>query len=82
MVHCWNNPHQVRSYSYALTTLTKDEILHNHRSVLFSFGISNQDGELDLPLLYWILKLYKGPFKHSVILLGLPNAPRNLLPNY
>jgi hypothetical protein len=39
------------------TTLTKEEILDNHRSVLCSFGISTKDEELDLPLLYWIPKL-------------------------
>jgi len=40
--------------TYTLTTLTKEEILDNHRSVLCSFGISTKDEELDLPSLYWI----------------------------
>jgi hypothetical protein len=40
--------------TYTPTTLTKDEILDNHRSVLCSFGISTKDEELDLPSLYWI----------------------------
>ena len=39
--------------SYTPTTLTKEQILDNRRSVLCSF-----------------------------LLLGLPNAPRNLFPNY
>jgi hypothetical protein len=39
--------------TYTPTTLTKEQILDNHRSVLCSF-----------------------------LLLGLPNAPRNLFPNY
>jgi hypothetical protein len=43
--------------TYAPTTLTKEEILDNHRSVLCSFGISTKDEELDLPSLYWIPKL-------------------------
>ena len=33
-------------------TLTKEEMLDDHRSVLCSFGISTKDEELDLPLLY------------------------------
>jgi hypothetical protein len=48
---------------YTPTTLTKEEILDNHRSVLCSFGISNKDEELDLPSLYSISKLHKCPFK-------------------
>jgi hypothetical protein len=54
--------------TYTPTTLTKEEILDNHRSVnLCSFGISTKDEELDLPSLYRIPKLH---------------APRNLFPNY
>ena len=34
--------------TYTPTTLTKEEILDNHRSVLCSFGISTKDEELDL----------------------------------
>jgi hypothetical protein len=49
--------------TYTLTTLTKEEILDNHRSVLCSFGISTKDEELDLPSLYWIPKLHKCPYK-------------------
>jgi hypothetical protein len=55
--------------TYTTTTLTKEEILDDHRSVLCSFRISTKDEELDLPSLYWIPKLHKCP-----ILLGLPNA--------
>ena len=36
---------------YTPTTLTKEEILDNHRSVLYSFGISTKDNEMDLPSL-------------------------------
>ena len=49
--------------TYTQTTLTKEEILDNHRSVLCSFGISTKDEELDLPSLYWIPKLHKCHFK-------------------
>jgi hypothetical protein len=49
--------------TYTPTTLTKEEILDNHRSVLYYFGISTVDEELDLPALYWILKLHKCLFK-------------------
>jgi hypothetical protein len=65
--------------TYTSTTLTKEEILDNHRSVLCSFGISTKGEELDLPSLYRILKLHKY-LSNSVILLCLPNAPRNFFP--
>ena len=69
---------------YTPTTPTKEEILDNHRYVLCSFGISTKDEELDLPSLYiatWFLN-YTSVLSCSVILLVLPNAPRNLFPNY
>jgi hypothetical protein len=53
--------------TYTPTTLTKEEILDNHRSVLCSFGISTKDEELDLPSVYWIPKLHKCPFKQRYI---------------
>ena len=53
--------------TYTPTTLTKVEILENHRSVLCSFGISTKDEELDLPSLYWIPKLHKCHFKQRYI---------------
>ena len=53
--------------TYTLTTLTKEEILDNHRSVLCSFGILTKDDELDLPSLYWIPKLHKWPYKQRYI---------------
>ena len=48
--------------TYAPTTLTKEEILDNHRYVLCSFGTSTTDEELDLPSLYSIPKLHKCAF--------------------
>ena len=57
--------------AYNRTTLTKEEILDNHRSVLCSFGIStkDEDDELDLPSFYWIPNLHKCPlaFKQRYI---------------
>ena len=53
--------------TYTPTTLTKEEILDNHRSVLCSFGISTKDEELDLPSIYWIPKLHRCPFKQRYI---------------
>jgi hypothetical protein len=66
--------------TYTQTTFTEEEILDNHSSVLCSFDISTKDGELNIPALYWIHKFLKCPY--SAILLGLPNAPQNLYPNY
>jgi len=53
--------------TYTLTTLTKGKILDNHRFVLWSFGISTEYEELDLPSLYWIPKLHKCPYKQRYI---------------
>ena len=53
--------------TYTPTTLTKEEILDNHMSVLCSFGISTKDEELVLPSLYWIPKLHKCPLKQRYI---------------
>jgi hypothetical protein len=46
------NPHLIHTTSlgnrtYTPTTLTKEEILDNHMSVLCSFGISTKDEELE-----------------------------------
>jgi hypothetical protein len=48
--------------TYTPTTLSKDEILQNHRSVLDTFNIHvpvNGMNEFELPYLYWIPKLHK-----------------------
>ena len=55
------------SPTYIPTTLTKEEILDNRRSVFCSFGISTKDEELDLPSLYQIPKLHKCHFKQRYI---------------
>ena len=52
-----------RVFTWQPTTLTKEEILDNHRSVLCSFVISTKDEELDLPSLYWIPELHMCPYK-------------------
>jgi len=51
--------------TYTPTTLTKEEILDKHRSVLCSFGISTKDEELAQPSLYWIPKIHKCPIAGS-----------------
>ena len=38
--------------TYTPMTLTKEEILGNHRSVLWSFENSTKDEEMNLPSLY------------------------------
>jgi hypothetical protein len=63
---------------YTPTILAKEEILNSNWSVLYSFGISTKDEELDLPSLYWIPILDKCPFKQRYI---LPKVPRNLFQN-
>jgi hypothetical protein len=49
--------------------------------VLRCFGISTNDEELDLSSLYGYLK-YIHVLTNSVMLLCLPNAPRNFSPNH
>jgi hypothetical protein len=46
--------------TYTSTTLSKQEIIDNHMSELYSFGLSMK---VDLPLLYWIPTLHKCPYK-------------------
>ena len=53
--------------TYKRTTLSKPEIISNHRSVLESFGITSTITNADLPSLYWIPKLHKTPFKQRFI---------------
>jgi hypothetical protein len=53
--------------TYTRTNLTKDEILHNHLSVLSAFNISKNQDQFDLLYLYWIPKLHKNPYKQRYI---------------
>ena len=53
--------------TYSPTALTKEEILENHKSVFSSFGISVKNEDLELPLLYWLPKLHKCPYKQRYI---------------
>lgn len=53
--------------TYTATTLSREEILDNHRSVLSSFGITLPDTDSDLPALYWVPKLHKNPYKQRFI---------------
>ena len=51
---------------YQATNFCKREILSNHKSVLSSHGISSSEKD-DIPLLYWITKLHKHPYKQRFI---------------
>ena len=62
--------------SYEHTTLPKEDILHNHKSVVNSFGINVNDNNFDLPFMYWIPKLHKCPYKQRYMQ-GPGNAPPN-----
>ena len=53
--------------TYTRSTLTKEEILDNHKSVLLSFGINIKKEDESLPSLYWIPKLHKNPYKERYI---------------
>jgi len=52
---------------YTPTSLSKDEIRSNHKSVISSFGLSIKDDYVDLPSLYWIPKLHKCSYKERYI---------------
>ena len=52
--------------AYTLTGFSKGEVIANHTSALLGFGITD-DIETDLPLLYWIPKLHKNPYKQRYI---------------
>ena len=44
--------------TYEHTTLSKEDILSNHKSVINIFGISMNDKNYDLPYMYWTPKLH------------------------
>ena len=56
-----------RNPTYTQSNLTKDEILPNHRSVLNTFNIPNNQDQFELPYLYCIPKLHKNPYKQRYI---------------
>lgn len=51
--HAWFEYFWRKSYITCFS-LSKEEILRNHESVLLSFGISTADEDLDFPKMYWI----------------------------
>ena len=55
------------SNTYQHTSFTKNEILANHRSVLSSLNVNTIDKDMNLPLLHWIPKLHKNPYKQRFI---------------
>ena len=56
-----------KSQTYTETTLSKQEIIDNHKSVLSSFNIATKDDDYELPSMYWIPKLHKDPYKQRYI---------------
>ena len=62
--------------TYTTTTLSKEEIIDNHISVLSSFVLYMRDEYCDLLLLYWIPRLHKCPTS-NVISQELPNVHAN-----
>ena len=53
--------------TYNATTLSKEEIVENHKFVLSSFGLSTNDDDCDLLSMYWIPNLLKNPYKQRYI---------------
>ena len=53
--------------TYTCTSVSKEEILRNHKTVLFSFGISAAEEDLDLSKMNWIPKLHQDLYKHRYI---------------
>jgi len=64
--------------TYTPTSLSKDEILSNHKSEISSFGLSIKDHYIDLPSLYWILKLHKCPYKQRYIAGSAKSSTKSL----
>ena len=53
--------------TYTATTLSKEEVITNHVSVLTSFGLQIDEVDSELPRIYWIPKLHKVPYKQRYI---------------
>ena len=53
--------------TYERTTLPKEDILSNHKSVINSYGLKINDSNCDLPFMYWTPKLHKCPYKQRYI---------------
>ena len=53
--------------TYTHTSLSKEEILQNHLSVLNTFNIPQSQNEFEQPYIYWIPKLHKNPYKQRYI---------------
>ena len=64
--------------TYTAIMCSKVEIIDNHKSVLSSFGLSMKDEEYDLPLLYWIPKLHKCPYKQCHMVGAINSCTRQL----
>jgi hypothetical protein len=57
------------------TTLSKEEIINNHKSALSSFGLSMKDEDYDVPLYYWIpMQNYTSVDANKVMSRELPSV--------
>ena len=57
----------VENPTHTRTSLSQEEILKNHKTVLLSFRISAAEEDLGLPKINWIPKFHKDPYKHRYI---------------
>jgi len=64
--------------TYAVTTLSKDESIVYHMSVLSSCGISMNNEDCKLLWLYWILRLHQCPCKQRYIAGGAKHSAKPL----
>jgi len=63
------------NHTYTATTLSKEEIIDNHMSVLSFFGLSMKDEECDHPLLYCIAyQNYTSVHTNNVISQEMPSV--------
>ena len=53
--------------SSTATTLSKEEVVGNDKSVLYSFSLFTKDDDCDLPYMYKISQLYKNPYKQRYV---------------
>ena len=53
--------------TYDLADFSASEVLDNYKFVFISFGLDPKDDKLDLPYIYWILKMLNNPYKHRFI---------------
>lgn len=53
--------------TYTRSSISKQEILQNNKSVMDIFIFNNKQNKFDFPYLYWFPKLNKSPYKQRYI---------------